>query len=120
MMELKFSEEMQRQIDTITNTKRPDDATNTRIKFDAKGTLHNRSYNSEGKLLKDVPLKERTIEEARYTAAIREEDINNDLSRMQINNRRNKTAYYALLIGVGALLALSIITIRMIGVMYGG
>lgn len=120
MMELKFSDELQAQINAITKTEVPEDANSTTIKFDAKGTLHNRSYNSDGKLLKDVALRERTIEDSLGVGAIKVSDIQNELSKISERNTKSKILYYVILAALGILTIATVILIRTIGVMYGG
>lgn len=55
--EVKLGDDLLRQIN-LTSGGSPDGTTDESIKFDAKGTLHVMCRNDDGKLLKDIPVKE--------------------------------------------------------------
>ena len=110
-----FSDELIKQIETISNVKLDKNTDSTKIKFDDEGTVYLRSYNSDGKNLDTIPLQdmditkeEKEVEESSSVISYKEQI---EQLRKQ-NNKTTKMTNASLLI-VGALLGFAILIIFM-------
>lgn len=97
-MEVKFSDELAQQINTLSGVVSPDNTVSESIDFDAKGTVHVMRRNQDGKLLQDVPIKELqhdTKLKSSYNELIeewREKQVRNEAMR-----KREKVLYACLI-----------------------
>lgn len=90
------------------NQLRPADSAEAKIKFDAKGSVHVMCRNEDGKLLKDIPVKELAAEN---TSIEDYYERMNELDALRRANAGSKLIGYLFGAGIIALLILCIVLI---------
>jgi hypothetical protein len=109
MIDIELGNDILKQVE-VDNGPLPENRESDSIKFDAKGTLHLMCRDTDGKLLKDVPVK--TIEHQKQYIYEKQEDYRVEHEEFLKTSRRQNILFYSLMGLVIVLLALCIVIIK--------
>lgn len=90
-MELMLSEELLSQVDSISNSSKPNGVDKSLLDFDDNGNVHIRKRDNDGKLLEDIGIKENVTaaEKKSYYEEIYEEYVSIIKKKDRTANRIN-------------------------------
>jgi hypothetical protein len=102
MVNVELGEDLLNQVE-ITNGSLPDNTSSRDLKFDGKGTLHMMCRDLDGKLLKDVPIKE--IQQKQSFA----DEVRGDYTEEHDSFVKSQKTYNRIFICIGVLICISLI-----------
>ena len=113
--EMEFSEELLQNLMYYSPVKLTEEDKNVTVKFDSYGTIHIMSRDDEGRLLKDIPLKENNVMKKNLDS-----DKGNDylMQRIQTLRRQNtitQICFYFILAVLAGLCSFTLYMVRTIG-----
>jgi len=107
MVNMELGEDLIKQLEVTSSTNLINEDSTNQVKFDAKGTLHIMNHDSNGKLLKDIPVKE-----IKNTTSYIDELRAEYLSKSLRTNSNNKLLYVLLAImGILTIMSMHIINL---------